>query len=89
MRAIAHTELENVDLLPSEECSVELVDKAIDKLSYVAARERRKLLLACGACLTADREISLNEAWMIRAICCGLNYPMPEMLPGQPVVAGA
>lgn len=89
IRAASHTGFNNTQIIPKQDCCFEGLEFALDRLKYVAAREKRKLLIACTASASSDREISLEEAWIMRAICVGLHYPTPKMLPGQPVTPGA
>ena len=76
-------------LLPQDAFELTDLDQALDVLGYLAARERRKLVIACAASTTANRDINVQEAWLLRAICQSLHFPMPSVLPGQALVAGA
>lgn len=88
MRSIAHTDLRDTVLLPRDAFGLIDLDQALDTLGYLAARERRKLVIACAASTTANRDINVEEAWLLRAICQSLHFPMPSVLPGQELVAG-
>ena len=88
MRAIAHTEMIRSELVPVEQLTVTEVEGALELLSYLSARQRRVLVLACSSSIFANQSTNLDEAWMIRAICDGFNFPMPSLLPGQDVIAG-
>ena len=88
MRSIAHTDLRDTMLLPRDAFGLNDLDQALDALAYLAARERRKLVIACAASSTANRDINVEEAWLLRAICQSLHFPMPSVLPGQELVAG-
>jgi Zn-dependent protease with chaperone function len=88
-RAAAHTGYHDLTLRPPGQTNLAAVDAALDQLRRVAIRGRRNLLLACAACLSSDREISVQEAHLIRGICRGLQFPPPTLLPGQPVMPGA
>ena len=89
IRSIAHTDLTDTILLPQDAFELTDLDQALDTLGYLAARERRKLVIACAASTTANRDINVQEAWLLRAICQSLHFPMPSVLPGQALVAGA
>lgn len=89
MRAIAHTGLKRSVLVPHDELKIEGVEYALERLSYLSARQRRILIVACTASVTANRETNLEEAWMLRAICEGFNFPMPAVLPGHAFAANA
>ena len=88
MRAAGHTGLEQVNMLAPEDCSAALIDYCLDRLALLAAREKQKVLFACGAVVSSNRFVNLEEAWVIRAVCCGLHYPLPAMVPGQNVSSG-
>ena len=88
IRSIAHTDLRDVMLLPRDAFELLDLDQALDALGYLAARERRKLVIACATSATSNREINVEEAWLLRAICQSLHFPMPSILPGQQLVAG-
>ena len=88
IRSATHTGLDNTQVLTSKDCTLAALEYALNRLKYVAARQKRKLVVACGACATSNRDISNEEAWIIRAICTGLHCPMPKMIPGQPVTPG-
>lgn len=63
--------------------------EAFDTCSLLSPAPKRHLLLACGTCITGDRQVSPSEALIIRLICSKLNYPRSNVLPGQPVTPGA
>lgn len=88
MRATGHAGLDRVNMLAPEDCSAALIDYCLERLALPAAREKQKVLFACGAVVSSNRAVSYEEAWVIRAICNGLHYPLPAMVPGQPVTAG-
>ncbi|MEM7457174.1 MAG: M48 family metalloprotease [Planctomycetota bacterium] len=88
IRALSHTGLINCEILPPEDCALDKLEKALGVLRFLAPREKRKLLVACGACVTSNREIVAAETWIMRAICHALGFSMPQLLPGQPVTPG-
>jgi hypothetical protein len=45
------------------------------------------LIDACAASISADAEVSIGEAELLRAICDMLDCPMPPLLPGQKLIA--
>jgi len=83
MRAIAHTGLRRSLLVPKEQLSIADVEDAVEQLSLLSARQRRTLVVACTSSILANRSTNLEEAWVLRAICEGFNFPMPSVLPGQ------
>ena len=85
MRAIGHAGLDRVNMLAPQDCSPAVIDYCLDQLELLAAREKQKVLFACGAIVSSNRAVNREEAWAIRAVCCGLHYPLPAMVPGQSV----
>lgn len=88
MRAIAHTGLNRSVLVPHDELQVPGVELAVEHLSYLSARQRRVLIVACTASVVANRSTNMEEAWVLRAICEGFNFPMPCVLPGHAFTSG-
>ena len=77
--------LSGLTLLPVERCRLGELDQALDRLVEVGSREKRKLIAACVACITADLDVSVREGELLRAIASTLGCPMPPLLPGQPL----
>jgi len=75
----------NVRLLPPEECRLDHLDGALEKLARVAPRERARLVDACAACVCADADVNVAEAELLRAICDIIDCPMPPLVAGQKV----
>ena len=87
MRAMAHTGLRRSVLLSKSDLTIAHIEEAIGQLSYLSALQRRNLVVACTASIVANRSTNTEEAWMLRAICDGFNFPMPSVLPGQELLA--
>ncbi|MEX2214211.1 MAG: M48 family metallopeptidase [Phycisphaeraceae bacterium] len=75
-----------VSLLPKEQSGLGPVDDAIEVLNTVAPPLKQKILAACAACIAADKQITIDEAELFRAIASSLDCPTPPILPGQPLV---
>ena len=88
MRAVSHVGLSQSILVPADQLKIADVDDALNRLAFLSARERRKLVIACMASATANRDINLEEAWLMRAICSSLNFPLPKIFPGQVLAPG-
>ena len=73
-------------IAPPEACGLRQLDGALDKLEQVSMRLRKGILSACAACIAADREVTVREGELLRAISDDLDCPMPPLLPGQPLV---
>jgi Zn-dependent protease with chaperone function/uncharacterized tellurite resistance protein B-like protein len=59
------------------DCSVGLIERALQELSLLKFTEKEKLLKACVTCVTHDGKITTNEAETIRAIGDLLGCPIP------------
>jgi hypothetical protein len=75
----------SASMLAPESCSMGALDDALDELNRTAPRVKQRVLIACAACVSADREVTVEEAELFRALCDGLSCPMPPLLPGQPL----
>jgi hypothetical protein len=75
-----------LELLPYEEAARASLDEALDRLAQTAPRLKRQIVEACAVSIVADREITVREGELLRAICDALDVPMPPLLPGQPIV---
>ncbi len=68
------------------DCGLGALDDALDKLDQISAKLKKGVLTACAACIAADREVTVREGELLRAIADDLDCPMPPLLPGQPLV---
>lgn len=76
---------QEIELLPRDQCRLDDIDTALDTLSLLAPRARRKLVLAGSASIEADSRMNDEETLLMRGICSGLGYPPATLLPGQPI----
>jgi Zn-dependent protease with chaperone function len=74
-----------VPFLPPDECNLRALDAALDKLAMVTPRFKRPILEAAGACIAADKQVTVDEGELFRGIADVLDCPMPPLLPGQPL----
>ena len=88
MRAASHLEMSDLQLINLEHCGLKNIDKAVDVLACGTSEIKLRLLKCCSASCSADGEISIREAAVIRALCCALGFPAARLLPGQPVLPG-
>jgi hypothetical protein len=70
-------------LLPPEDCQLPRLQGAIDTLTTVSVKQRRRLIDASAACICADQEVTVREAELLRAVCDMLDCPLPPLLAGQ------
>jgi Zn-dependent protease with chaperone function len=75
-----------LDFLPKSRCGLPKVSEALDKLRFVAPKPKKQVIEACAACVIADREITVREGEILRAVCESLDCPVPPLLPGQMVM---
>lgn len=88
-RGVAYLHAPNAHYLDPTECDIESLDSAVDTLSLAAPTARSRICLAISACITADGEVTEEEALIVRGIVAKLGYPIPKLLPGNPVTPGA
>ena len=82
-RGAAHLQLDDAELLIPDVCGLDQVEEALRRVSEVAPSAQRKLSLACGACVTSDREVTEDEAFMLREIYAELRFPQSQR-PARP-----
>jgi Zn-dependent protease with chaperone function len=80
LRAPDDTEL---NLLPIENCSVNEIDAALNRLTQAAPIIKRNLIEACVHAVGADGVIQESEAELLRAIADTLDCPIPPFLPTE------
>lgn len=78
--------LPKIRLLPRDQATPSHLDTALQKLAGLAPDGLRKLLTACALTISADEEVTPEEAEIFRAIADALDCPAPPLLPGQPLV---
>jgi len=78
-----------LNLLSRNECVLSKVGEALDKLRLVTPKLKRQVVEARAACVIADREITIREGEILRAVCDSLDCPVPPLLPGQKVMDGS
>ena len=76
LRAPANAELA---LLPREQCGVEPLGAALDRLALAAPIIKKNLLEACVRIVGADGVIQEAEAELLRAVADTLDCPMPPL----------
>lgn len=73
--------------MPLDQCNLTELQKALEQLTQVVAKQRGRLIDAAAAAICADTEVHVEEAELLRGICDMLDCPMPPLLPGQRVAA--
>jgi Zn-dependent protease with chaperone function len=82
-RGASNIGLPGLAMEPAERCSLQALDQALHDLAETAPRLKKQLLNACVACITADRQVTVSEAEILRAIADSLGCPIPPFLAGE------
>jgi Zn-dependent protease with chaperone function len=64
-------------LPPREECSLAEFDAALQALNQSVPAIKRRIVVACTACILASQPVTVREAELLRAICDLLDCPLP------------
>ena len=67
-------------LLTHEECGFAALDAALVELDRAAPQVKKHALEAAVACITADRQVTVEEGELLRAVSAWINCPMPPIL---------
>ncbi len=68
-------------LLPIEQCGIDKVDAALNRLTLGAPILKKNLIEACARVVAADGVIQEEEAELLRAIADTLDCPIPPFIP--------
>ena len=71
---------DGLQLLPREECGLDQLDTALDRLALSAPQVKKKLIEACVQVVGADGVIQEREAELLRAIADTLDCPIPPFV---------
>lgn len=74
------TNTDDLNLLPREQCGVDQIDAALNRLAQASPLIKKNLLEACIHTIGADGVIQESEAELLRAIADTLDCPMPPMI---------
>jgi hypothetical protein len=85
-RGASELEVEGLNFLPVDRCGLAQLDEALFVLSELAPRQKGRVLHAGAVAVSADREVTVMEAELLRATADSLGCPMPPLLPGQALV---
>jgi hypothetical protein len=77
LRAPADSDL---NLRSSEQCGVQQLDEALNRLVLAAPIIKKNLIEACVHVVGADGVIVESEAELLRAVCDTLDCPMPPLI---------
>ncbi len=66
-------------LLPLDQCGLDHLDAALDRLATASGPIKLRLLTAAAHAVAADGAIATTEAELLRAIAAALDVPMPPL----------
>jgi hypothetical protein len=69
-----------LELLARESCAPDRLSPALDRLATAAGPIKQRVLLACAHCVSADGEIQVGEAELMRVFAAMLDCPMPPLM---------
>jgi Zn-dependent protease with chaperone function len=64
-------------LRPAEQCGMEALSKALDRLAEASLPVKKRLLVAAAHGIGADGKVEIREAELFRAVALSLDCPMP------------
>ena len=70
-------------LPPREECSLAAFDVALQTVNQSVPAIKRRIVVACTACILANQQVTVREAELLRAICDILDCPLPPLVVGE------
>jgi Zn-dependent protease with chaperone function len=70
-------------LPPREECSLAEFDAALQTLRQSVPAIKRRIVVACAACILSNQQVTVREAELLRAICDTLDSPLPPLVVGE------
>jgi Zn-dependent protease with chaperone function len=73
----------DLQLLPREQCGVDQIDAALNRLAQAVPTIKKNLIEACIHVVGADGVIVESEAELLRAISDTLDCPMPPFMPTE------
>ena len=88
-RGAVHLDLPAAHYRGPEECNIHDLQAATEMLGLAAPTAKRLVCKTVSACITADSEVTDEEALVVRGVISKLGFPIPQLLPGHPVTPGA
>ncbi len=67
----------DVDFIPAQECSLEAMGQALERLALASPLIKKKLLAACLECVAHDGTVEVEEVELFRAVADALGCPVP------------
>ena len=76
-------EMTGVELLESEQILPRALEASLEKLAELVPEQKMRLLAACATSVTADHEVTTDEAELFRTVADWLECPAPPLVAGQ------
>jgi Zn-dependent protease with chaperone function len=73
----------DVPVVDKEKCTFRALEESLEKLGLAAPGLKKKILMACVACVSQDAWVSLEEFEILRAIADSMDLPIPPLSPGR------
>lgn len=70
-------------ILAREKCGLNELDSVLNRLAAASPQVKKRILIACVACISADSFITVKESETLRAIADTLDCPIPPIIPGK------
>src|SRR5262249_47169572 len=70
-------------LPPREQCSLAEFDAALQTLDQSVPAIKRRIVVACTACILSNQHVTVRETELLRAICDTLDCPLPPLVAGE------
>ena len=80
---IAKMGLSAVAMAGVDECGLNMVDKALERLRHASPFVKKRIIEGCVECVALDGKITVEEAELVRAIADGLDCPVPPLMAGS------
>ena len=66
-----------------EDSSLAEFHAALQTLNQAVPAIKRRIVVACAACILANQQVTVREAELLRAICDTLDCPLPPLVVGE------
>jgi Zn-dependent protease with chaperone function len=83
MRIYSGREAATYQLVPPGDCVPQAFHRALETLAQATPAIKRQVVASCAATIQADREVTVREGELLRAISATLDCPMPPLIDQQ------
>ena len=74
---------QHLTLLPRDACTLDAVDRALERYAQASPALKKSLMFACAAVVMADERVTDREAELIRAIGDAIDCPVPPFVASE------